>query len=239
VTTKDIAENISKVSTGIQEMTSSVVTSSEAVTEANRLISDSAQLAKLVAESMTEISKESDSIKADSTKVYASGMEVASLGKDIEQLITTFNLPQQFISQSQQGARKFISFTSQYSLGISGIDEQHKKIMDYINQIHAAVKKDKALDEIKKILGDLTQFTVDHFAVEEKYFDQFNYPDTTKHKAIHQKLLEQVTNVITEINEGQDVNLIEVLIFLKNWLSTHILVEDKRYAPFLIKNGVK
>ncbi len=75
--------------------------------------------------------------------------------------------------------------------------------------------------------------------MEEKYFDQFNYPETTKHKAIHKKLLGQVSDVVNQINEGQDVNLIEVLSFLKNWLQNHILIEDKQYAPFLIKNGVK
>lgn len=239
VTTKDIAENIAKVTSGIEEMTSSVVTTSEAITEANRLISDSAQLAKLVAESMTEISRESDLIKIDSTKVYANGMEVAGLGKDIDQILSNFTLPQKFTAQSQKGARKFITFTEQFSVGVADLDDQHKKIMDYINQIHAAVKTDSSLDEIKNILGNLAKFTVDHFASEEKYFDQFNYPDSTKHKAIHEKLLAQVSDVVSRINAGEDVNLIEILIFLKKWLQHHILIEDKQYGPFLNKNGVK
>ena len=80
---------------------------------------------------------------------------------------------------------------------------------------------------------------MDHFAIEERYFDQFNYPETTKHKAIHEKLLGQVSDIVSQINEGQDVNLIDILIFLKNWLQNHILIEDKQYGPFLNQNGVK
>ncbi|MBI5559478.1 MAG: bacteriohemerythrin [Deltaproteobacteria bacterium] len=239
VTTKDIAESISRVTDGIKEMTSSVHNASEAVAEANRLISDSAQLAHLVSESMTEVATESGKIKADSTKVYASGMEVASLGKDIDRKLMNFKLAGKFTSGRTGDERKFISFTDEFSVGIAGIDEQHKKIMDFINQVHGAVKKDKPINEIKRILEDMAKFTVDHFAAEEKYFAQFNYPETKKHKAIHEKLLGKVSGIVAQINEGTEVNLIDVLIFLKDWLQTHILVEDKQYGPFLNKHGIR
>ncbi|MCB2181187.1 MAG: bacteriohemerythrin [Desulfobulbaceae bacterium] len=238
VTTKDIAENIVRVSDGIHDMTSAVVTTTESVTEANRLISDSAQLAHLVAESMMEISKESDLIKADSTKVYARGMEVASLGKNIDQLVQKFSIPDKYKKSGVNLHRKFITFSQEFSVGVSGIDDQHKKIMDFINQVHDAVKNDSPIADIKKILGDMAKFTVDHFATEEKYFDQFQYPETEKHKAVHKKLLTRVSDIITQINEGQDVNLIEVLTFLKDWLQNHILVQDKQYGPFLNEKGV-
>ncbi|MFH1217328.1 MAG: bacteriohemerythrin [Pseudomonadota bacterium] len=239
VTTKDIAENIVRVTDGIKEMTTHVLTTTESVNEVNRLISDSAQLAHLVSESMSDVSAESGRIKTDSTKVYASGMEVASLGKDLERMLQNFKLPENFSTARKAGQRKFIVFTSEYSVGVANIDEQHKKIMAYINDVHGAVKKDSSLDQIKKILGEMAKFVVDHFANEEKYFDKFSYPDAKKHKAIHEKLLSQVSEVITKINTGEEVNLIEVLTFLKNWLQTHILIEDKQYGPFLNKHGVK
>ncbi|MFZ5759178.1 MAG: bacteriohemerythrin [Thermodesulfobacteriota bacterium] len=239
VTTRDIAESIARVTDGIKEMTAHVLTTTESVSEVNRLIADSAQLAHLVAESMNEVAAESSRIKADSTKVYASGMEVASLGKDIERSLQTFRLPESLRTARKSGARTFITFTSEYSVGVAGIDEQHRKIMNFINEIHAAIKKESSLEQIKKILGDMAKFVVEHFATEEKYFDRFNYPDSAKHKAIHEKLLGQVSAVITRITAGEDVNLIEVLTFLKNWLQTHILIEDKQYGPFLNKHGVK
>ena len=207
VTTKDIAENISRVTLGIQDMTAAVVTTTEAVNEVNRLISDSAQLAHLVAESMANVSSESDAIKIDSTKVYASGMDVSSLGKDIEQKLNSFTLPQEYKTKGKGRERKFITFTEQFSVGVGQIDEQHKKIMDYINQIHAAVKKERPLEEIKGILGELAKFTVDHFATEEKYFDKFNYPDSDKHKAIHEKLLGQVPGILFGIPLLADVQV--------------------------------
>jgi methyl-accepting chemotaxis protein len=239
VTTKDIAESLVKVTDGIKEMTSAVVTTSEAVTEVNSLITDSAQLAHLVAESMTEVAAESTNIKTDSTKVYASGMEVASLGKDIDRVLRFFKVPQKYMADNKPAERKFIAFSSEFSVGIAEIDEQHKKIMDYINQIHAAVKKDQPINEIKKILGDLAKFTVGHFANEEKYFVRFNYPETRKHKAIHEKLLGKVSAIINQINEGKEVNFIDVLTFLKDWLQTHILIEDKQYGPFLNQHGIR
>ena len=238
VTTKDISVSLTKVTDGIKEMTSAVVTTSEAVTEVNRLIADSAQLAHLVAESMTEVTAESTRMKTDSTKVYASGMEVASLGKDIDRVLRVFTVPQKYTADKKSTERKFISFTSEFSVGIAEIDEQHKKIMDYINQIHAAVKKDQPANEIQKILGDLANFTVGHFANEERYFARFNYPETKKHKAIHEKLLGRVSEIIIQINEGKEVNFIDVLTFLKDWLQTHILIEDKQYAPFLNQHGI-
>lgn len=80
---------------------------------------------------------------------------------------------------------------------------------------------------------------MNNFANEEKYFAQFNYPETKRHKAIHEKLLGKVSGIITQINEGKDVNFIEVLTFRKDWLQTHILLEDKQYGPFLNKHGIR
>jgi hemerythrin len=48
-----------------------------------------------------------------------------------------------------------------------------------------------------------------------------------------------MSGIITQINEGKDVNFIEVLTFRKDWLQTHILLEDKQYGPFLNKHGIR
>jgi len=61
---------------------------------------------------------------------------------------------------------------------------------------------------------------------------QKNYPALTAHIAEHTKLVHRVA----ELQEGlrkDDVLTIEVMTFLRDWLTTHIMKVDKQYEPFL------
>ncbi|MEN8141161.1 MAG: bacteriohemerythrin [Thermodesulfobacteriota bacterium] len=136
------------------------------------------------------------------------------------------------------GAEPLISFTEEYSVQVSEIDGQHSRIMDYINQVHTLVKENRGLAEISKVMEGLAGYTISHFATEEEYFERFNYPDAESHKATHSKLLDRVTGIIGQLKQGDDVDLIEVVHFLKAWLLVHIKQVDKRYSGFMNDNGV-
>lgn len=237
VTSHDISENINNVALNITEMTDSVSNASNAIAKVSQRIHQSSDLAHKVSTLAHEMNEASQNLKKDSTKVYATSLEVATLGKDIDHVTSIIKIPRK-LEQQHKRTQGLITYSELYSVKIASIDMEHRKIMDFINTIHHAVKNDAPLAQIKKTLTGLAEFTVAHFANEERYFDKHQYPDTASHKKAHKALLDRVGAVINQVENGEEVNFIDVLIFLKDWLQTHILKIDKKYSAFLNEHGV-
>jgi hemerythrin len=125
-----------------------------------------------------------------------------------------------------------------YSLGIASIDEQHKKILDMINELSLSLinKEDESRQVL--VLLKLTSYTISHFRHEENIFDKYNYEETDEHKESHKKLIERVDDFQTRLTENKEDIGEELLGFLITWLLNHILLMDKRYMPFMTQNGI-
>ena len=126
-----------------------------------------------------------------------------------------------------------------YSVSVKIIDEQHKKLIDLINDLHDAMLEGKAKERAGAIIDELIKYTVIHFSTEEKYFDEFNYPETAEHKKIHKEFVDKVSNFKRDFENGKIMLSMEIMKFLMDWLSSHIKGTDKKYTSFLNKNGIK
>ena len=95
----------------------------------------------------------------------------------------------------------------------------------------------------KNVLGDtlsnLITYTTTHFKTEEKYFDLYSYPDKEAHKIEHKKFTETVTKFKNDFDSGNAIISLEVMNFLKDWLTKHINASDKNYSKFFIEHGLK
>ena len=125
-----------------------------------------------------------------------------------------------------------------YSVGIPSIDEQHKKILDMINELSLSlINKEDESRQVLVILK-LASYTISHFRHEENIFDKYNYEETDEHKESHKKLIERVDDFQTRLTENKEDIGEELLGFLITWLLNHILLMDKRYMPFMKKNSI-
>jgi len=129
-------------------------------------------------------------------------------------------------------------WTNSMSVNIKEIDEQHKRLVDLINQLHDAMKSGKGQEALGKILSELADYTVYHFGTEEKLFKQYGYPEYARHKKAHDDLTKQVMEIKKSFDAGSSVVTVEVMNFLKDWLTKHILDADKKYTPYLNSKGV-
>jgi hemerythrin-like metal-binding protein len=131
-----------------------------------------------------------------------------------------------------------LTWNDAYSVKIKEIDLQHQKLVELVNELHHNMKQGKGKEIVGKILHDLVDYTVYHFATEEKLFAKYSYPDSRVHIREHQDLVEQVSANVKEFEKGKGVLPMDLMEFLKNWLVNHIAKSDKNYSSFFNSKGI-
>jgi hemerythrin-like metal-binding protein len=133
-----------------------------------------------------------------------------------------------------------IEWTEELSVGIESIDEQHKKLVNMINALNDAMLTNSSHELLGKIFAGLAAYTQKHFAYEENMFAEYGYTDSEEHKRQHNELIAQVVELKEQFIENPQGTMSgDLMLFLKRWLTNHIMRTDKEYAEFLISKGVK
>lgn len=133
----------------------------------------------------------------------------------------------------------YVDWSDEFSVGLEEIDAQHHILVDCLNRLHDAVHERKSESEIVSVLGTLGDYTRIHFAVEEALMRVFEYKDYVPHKAEHEKLLAQFAEKAEKCHSGKVSANLELLQFLRSWLTDHIIHGDKKYAPMFLSRGMK
>lgn len=124
-----------------------------------------------------------------------------------------------------------IEWKNDYSISVEEIDEQHKKLFEIANRAYNLLKNEfvtDKYDQIADIFAELLDYTEYHFGFEEKYMASIGYKKFLSHKVIHDDFVEKVKSVdLKQVDEDQDKYLMDLLDFVANWISDHILIQDK------------
>ncbi|WP_446012052.1 bacteriohemerythrin [Candidatus Electrothrix sp.] len=132
-----------------------------------------------------------------------------------------------------------IKWNDSFSVNVSRIDREHKKLVEMVNELTDAMKEGHGKDVLGEILDGLIAYTASHFQTEENYFQQVKYPGAAEHKKEHVAFVQKVTEFKKEFDAGRATVSVNVLQFLSKWLQTHIKGADKEYSSFLNENGIK
>jgi hemerythrin len=132
----------------------------------------------------------------------------------------------------------FINWDNSYSVNIPGIDRQHQKLIQMINDLNDAMRQGKGNDVVGKLIRELVSYTETHFRNEEDYFERFGYPDTAAHTLEHANFVKKIAQFEDDYHSGHLSLSIDIMRFLSDWLLRHISGSDMRYAPYLIGHGV-
>lgn len=134
---------------------------------------------------------------------------------------------------------KFVEWSGELSVGIEEIDEQHKVLVELVNRMNQAIQERHGSDVVKEILKELIDYTRIHFAVEESLMRILDYPGYEQHKIVHEELFKHVMQLQEKVKSGKTAIGFELMHFLKNWLTKHILEEDMEYSEFFLAAGAK
>lgn len=122
-----------------------------------------------------------------------------------------------------------ITWTERFNIGIEVIDQQHCRIVEYINQLDDAHTRDDPRDEIAAVMTQLIDYTISHFTFEESMLEKANYPLLESHKKLHEEFILRVTQYQSRFEKGDDIAF-ALNSLLVIWLFNHIRRDDANYV---------
>jgi hemerythrin-like metal-binding protein len=123
-----------------------------------------------------------------------------------------------------------IAWSSDMSVGVPSLDNDHRHLIAEINQLYAAsISSNK--EAVDNALAMLTAYSIRHFHNEESYMARIRYGRLEEHRKRHDEFTMKIREFAKRCEEGQHASVAkDMLEFLSLWLADHILHEDKEYA---------
>jgi len=125
-----------------------------------------------------------------------------------------------------------------FSVGIDSIDEDHRGLINIINELFDAISHGMAKERIFSDLAKLIDYTKTHFKREETFFEKTNYPLLEEHKQQHDAFIKKINDLQNDFEKGNQTISVELLKFLTDWLVNHILSSDRKYKEHFKKYGL-
>ncbi len=131
-----------------------------------------------------------------------------------------------------------IEWTDKFSVNVSIIDEEHKKLIDILNKVIIANEHNDNIEETKDILNDMIKYTSMHFLTEETYMLKSKFPECQSHRNEHLDFTNKTIMSYHDLISGDNQIANKVLYYLKQWFVNHIQVTDKKYIDCFKNNGL-
>ncbi len=129
-----------------------------------------------------------------------------------------------------------ITWLKALDTGIEEIDLQHRRLVDYINELDRA-RETGDRSQVGKVIDALVDYTRTHFVYEEELMSQMGFPDLDGHRKVHQLFADKLQQTILAYE--QKTNVCDDLIsMLEHWLKHHIRHEDGAYVQYAKDQGV-
>ena len=132
---------------------------------------------------------------------------------------------------------KHVSWSDNYSMGIPLIDDQHKGLLDFVNDLfnHSTGKEEEERAYFKDVIQVAVSYVKTHFATEEKYMLATKFQGYAEHKKAHDEFILIVVQAVKDFESGKRLVLAKFAYFLKDWVLSHVAGLDILYAQYFKK----
>ena len=121
-----------------------------------------------------------------------------------------------------------LSWTPALSVGRADLDEQHRQLLDALQQLASAGDR----GQVGALLETFMDGAMNHFVTEESLLAQRGYPDIEAHKSLHNGHMTTLMDLVADHDGGQDVKD-RATALLQGWLQVHLTQTHAAFAPFL------
>ena len=121
--------------------------------------------------------------------------------------------------------------------GIPTVDQQHRQLIDWLNDLLAAMSQGQGRSEVVAVLDKLDIYVNTHFAFEEQCMTRYRCPVAETNMAAHAYFVKTFGDLRAEYEaRGASSHLVlRVEQELAQWFANHIKGVDAKLAPCVKK----
>ena len=132
-----------------------------------------------------------------------------------------------------------IIWTDQMCVGVKLLDNDHKKLVLLINELHEGIMNHRDKQALDGAFECLVSFTRVHFAHEEQLLFEAGYPGAAAHKREHESMIQKMQDLQARFRIGEPLEMrVDGMELLKSWHFNHMHGADQEYVPYLETQGV-
>jgi methyl-accepting chemotaxis protein len=231
----DAIQKICKVVNQVNDISSTIASAIEEQTattnEMTRNIDEAAKGTHDISANIHGVAKATKDIAHGSMENKKAAVELYQIADNLQRIVAK--------DQTGDDSIVLMNWNEAFSVNIQEIDSHHQKLVELINQVYRGKALNLGVKVIGKTLDDLVDYTKYNFEYEEKLFEGQGYPQADEHKEKHKILIGQVMDFYNKFKMGKAEVDDDLLSFLKDWLTKHIMGTDKKYSAFLNSKGIK
>ncbi|NWF37728.1 bacteriohemerythrin [Mariprofundus sp. NF] len=128
-----------------------------------------------------------------------------------------------------------IEWSDELSMSNSEIDAEHRNFIRLVNELNNEImsqQRDKAV--VVRILNQILDDAIAHFAHEERLFIEKSYPAREEHAQLHAELISKFKQALKDIHATEYGRIwIATGLEIRSLLVNHVLFEDTQYIEYL------
>jgi hemerythrin len=132
----------------------------------------------------------------------------------------------------------FFTWSKSYSVGVQQFDNEHQKLFSIMSDLYDGMKAGKGKDVLDGVLQKLLQYTEQHFSAEEAAMQKAGYPELQSQIIQHRQFTDKIKEYQAQYRSGALSLSVNLMDYLRDWLTSHIAGADKRYTTCLNAKGV-
>jgi len=128
-----------------------------------------------------------------------------------------------------------IVWDESFVLGIDEIDQQHRSIVEHFTSFSEAVQSGSAKDTLAEMAAFLVEYAQLHFATEERYMLQYEYPRIGEQRSEHESFTRDAHELQKRIEEEGASRELAIALTGKmvRWVIQHVRNHDREMVNFV------
>ena len=134
-----------------------------------------------------------------------------------------------------------LDWNEKFSVGVKGIDRQHREILVRVNALFDAIGSREAGNNVDQLLIFMQKYVRTHFLCEEKLMRRHGYTSYEHHLHEHQRFATELAKLDRMYDRAglSDAVIARMSSYITEWLSAHFVDEDRKLADFLRERGAR
>ena len=124
-------------------------------------------------------------------------------------------------------------WNEKFSVGSEMMDEHHRRLIFLLNRVDEAVTARRGDDVVGHAIEHLVRHAAEHLKAEELLMESLCYPALEIHRAMHRFFAAEAALLRSMHASGQQVRVLNIVQFLRDWFVYHIFNEDRKYGEYL------